>query len=105
MDKNIAFFCIGLALASCSSFKLSDVEKKTTESFDSNNPEHICLGSENKEICIENMRLFHELERRNSKILTELKEQKREIQELKKRLSEQCMNQGGTVVGNVCLKD
>ena len=105
MNKNIAIFCIGLSLSSCSSFELSGIEKKTTKNFDSNNPEHICLGSDNKQVCIENMRLFKELEKRNSKIITELKDYKREIQELKRDLSKQCINQGGIVVGNDCLKD
>ena len=38
-------------------------------------------------------------------IMTELKKQKREIQELKRDLAQQCMNQGGIVVGNDCLKN
>ena len=50
------------------------------------------------------MRLIRELEKQNSKFITELKEQKREIQELKRDLSQQCVNQGGIVVGNDCLK-
>ena len=51
------------------------------------------------------MRLIRELEKQNTKIVTELKEQKREIQELKRDLSQQCMNQGGTVVGDDCLNE
>ena len=105
MNKNITIFCIGLSLASCRSFELLDIEKKTTKNFDSNNPEHICLGSDNKQVCIENMRLFKELEKRNRNIMIELKETRREIQELTRDLSEQCINQGGILVGNDCLKD
>ena len=80
--------------------------KKTAENFDDNNLEHVCLGSENKKACLENMALIKELEKKkNSQIMTELKKQKREIQELKRDLAQQCMNQGGIVVGNDCLKN
>ena len=51
------------------------------------------------------MKLAKELEKENTQILAELKEQKREIQELKRDLSEQCIKQGGVVVGNDCVKD
>ena len=51
------------------------------------------------------MKLVKELEKENTQILAELKEQKREIQELKRDLSEQCIKQGGVVVGNDCVKD
>ena len=81
------------------------VLKKTAENFDDNNPDHVCLGSENKKACLENMALIKELEKQNSQIMTELKKQKREIQELKRDLAKQCMNQGGIVVGNDCLKN
>ena len=50
-------------------------------------------------------KLRKELEKENTQILAELKEQKREIQELKRDLSEQCIKQGGVVVGNDCVKD
>ena len=46
-----------------------------------------------------------ELEKQKSEIITELKKQKREIQELKRDLVQQCLNQGGIVVGNDCLKN
>jgi len=105
VNKNITIFCIGLVLVSCSSFEFSNVEKKTAEEFDDNNPDHVCLGSENKKACLENMALIKELEKQNSQIMTELKKQKREIQELKRDLAQQCMNQGGIVVGNDCVKN
>ena len=103
MNKNLIIFCVGLFLVSCSSFELSSIEKKTAVNFDDNNPDHVCLGSENKKACLENMALIKELEKQNSQIMTELKKQKREIQELKRNLTQQCMNQGGIVVGNDCL--
>ena len=104
MNKNIIIFFAGLWLASCSSFELSGIEKKTVKSLDNDDPEYSCLGSKNKKVCLKNMRLIRELEKQNSKFITELKEQKREIQELKRDLSQQCVNQGGIVVGNDCLK-
>ena len=105
MKKNIIIFCIGLFLVSCSSFELSSIEKKTANIFDDNNPSQVCLGSENKNACLENMALIKELEKQNSQITAELKKQKREIQELKRDLAQQCIKQGGIVVGNNCVKN
>ena len=105
MNKNITIFFVGLFLASCSNFELPGIEKKTVRSLDTDDPEYSCLGSKNKTVCLKNMRLIRELEKQNTKIVTELKEQKREIQELKRDLSQQCMNQGGTVVGDDCLNE
>ena len=104
MIKNITIICAGLFFASCSSFDLPVMEKKA-ENFDKSSPEQVCMGSEKKEACLENMKLVKELEKENTQILAELKEQKREIQELKRDLSEQCIKQGGVVVGNDCVKD
>ena len=49
------------------------------------------------------MRLIRELEKQNSKFITELKEQKREIQELKRDFPSSVLT-GNIVVGNDCLK-
>ncbi len=103
MNKNSTIFCAGLFLVSCSSFELSSIEKKPAGEFEDNTPDQVCLGSENKKACLENMALIKKLEKENSQIMTELKKQKREIQELKRDLAHQCMNQGGIVVGNDCI--
>ena len=105
MIKNITIICAGLFFASCSSFDRPVMEIKAGENFDKSSPEQLCMGSEKKEACLENMKLVKELEKENTQILAELKEQKREIQELKRDLSEQCIKQGGVVVGNDCMKD
>ena len=105
MIKNISIICAGLFFTSCSSFDLPVMEKKAVGTFDKSNPEQVCMGSEKKAACLENMKLVKELEKENTQILAELKEQKREIQELKRDLSEQCIKQGGVVVGNDCVKD
>ncbi|MDA9689793.1 hypothetical protein N9V13_05225 [Betaproteobacteria bacterium] len=103
MNKSLTIFCVGLFLVSCSNFELSSIEKKSAKNFDNNNPDHVCLGSENKKVCLENMTLVNELKKYNSEIMIELKKQKREIQELKRNFTQQCMSQGGIVVGNDCL--
>ena len=105
MIKNITIICAGLFFASCSNFDLAVMGKKAGENFDKSSPEQVCMGSEKKAACLENMKLVKELEKENTQILAELKEQKREIQELKRDLSEQCIKQGGVVVGNDCVKD
>ena len=83
MIKNITIICAGLFFASCSSFDLPVMGKKAGENFDKSSPEQVCMGSEKKVACLENMKLVKELEKENTQILSELKEQKREIQELK----------------------
>ena len=105
MIKNITIICAGLFFASCSSFDLPVMEKKAGENFDKSSPEQVCMGSEKKEACLENMKLVKESRKRKHPDPCRLKEQKREIQELKRDLSEQCIKQGGVVVGNDCVKD
>ena len=105
MSKNITIFCVGLFLASCNSFELSGIQQKTIKSLDNTDPEYVCLGSENEKLCLENMRLVKELEKQNIKIMSELKEQRREIQILRRGLSQQCVERGGIVVGNDCLEN
>ena len=63
MNKNLTIFCVGLFLVSCSSFELPSIEKKTAKNFENNNPDDICLGSENKKVCLENMTLVKELKK------------------------------------------
>ena len=66
MIKNITIISAGLFFAACSSFDLPVMEKKAGETFDNSSPEQVCMGSEKKAACLENMKLVKELEKENT---------------------------------------
>ena len=104
MNKNITIcFCIVFFLSSCSALEVTRIGENTIDKFDANSPERICMGAKMKEICLRNMKVLKKIKKENVRILTDLKEKKREIQRLQRDLAEQCIALEGIIVGSDCV--
>ena len=105
MEKKISVLVLGLLLSACSNLEVGSLKKRTAEKLDKYDPVIVCRGAVRKEVCLQRMDLIEEFEKQKLDFFKELKENKREIQTLKKSLAEECISRGGIVVANKCVKN
>jgi hypothetical protein len=105
MGKKISTLFLGLLLSACSNLEVGSLKKRTAEKLDKYDPVFVCRGAVRQEVCLQRMDLIEEFEKQKLDFFKELKENKREIQTLKKSLAEECISRGGIVVANKCVKN
>ena len=105
MGKKICTLFLGLLLSACSNLDVGSLKKRTAEKVDEYDPVFVCRGAVRQEVCLQRMDLIEEFEKQKLDFFKELKENKREIQTLKKSLAEECISRGGIVVASKCVKN